>query len=105
MKSVNIHHVTKSLLQEIFALVIITDMALTQDLSLLPKLARFAFLSRSDVRISRTSCLKGRLAIYMFDPLGRLLAPGRIITLRALASKRKQRSSASHVLFNIARQR
>ena len=41
----------------------------------------------------------------MFGPLGRLLAPGRIIILRALASKRKQRSSASHVLFNIARQR
>ena len=41
----------------------------------------------------------------MFGPLGRLLVPGRIITLRALASKRKQRSSASHVLFNIARQR
>ena len=41
----------------------------------------------------------------MCGPLGRLLAPGRIITLRALDSKRKQRSSASHVLFNIARQR
>ena len=31
--------------------------------------------------------------------------PTRIITLRALASKRKQDSSATHVLFNIARQR
>ena len=41
----------------------------------------------------------------MFGSLGWLLAPGRIITLRALASKRKQKSSASHVLFNIARQR
>ena len=41
----------------------------------------------------------------MFGPLGRLLAPGRIITLRASASKRKQESSASHVVFNIARQR
>ena len=38
---------------------------------------------------------------YVWSPL----AHGRIITLRALASKRKQRSSASHVLFNIARQR
>ena len=41
----------------------------------------------------------------MFGPLARLLVPGRIITLRALASKRKQNSSASHVIFNIARQR
>ena len=49
--------------------------------------------------------MKTRLATYMFGPLGRLLAPGRIIIIRALASKRKQRSSASHVLFNIARQR
>ena len=39
----------------------------------------------------------------MFGPLGRLLAPVRIITLRALASKRKQRSS--DWFFNIARQR
>ena len=49
--------------------------------------------------------MKTRLAIYMFGPLGWLLALGRIITLRALTSLRKQRSSASHVLFNIARQR
>ena len=85
-------------------LVIITDMPFTRDLSLIPKLCSSSPLSNSDTWIRSTSCLKTRLAINMFGPLGRLLVLGRIITLRALASKRKQNISASHVLFNIARQ-
>ena len=105
MKSVKFYHVTKPVHQLGFALMIIMYMPFTQDLSLIPKLGPFVFLSRSDIRITSTSHLKTRLATNMFAPNGRLLSPGRIITLRALASKRKQRSSASHVLFNIARQR
>ena len=49
--------------------------------------------------------MKTCLAIYSFASQGRPAFPVRIITLRALASLRKQRSSASHVLFIIARQR
>ena len=49
--------------------------------------------------------MKTRLATHSFGLRGQLLPPVRIITLRALASKRKQSSSASHMLFNIARQR
>ena len=105
MKSINIHHVTELVLHEISMLVIITDMPLTQDLSLIPKLCSSSPLLNSDRWIRSTSCLKACLATYMFDPLGRLLAPVRSITLRSLASKRKQKSSANHVLFNIARQR
>ena len=105
MKSINIHHVTEPVLQQIFTLMIIMDMPFTQDLSLIPKLCSSSPLLNSDRWIRRSSCLKGCLAINSFGLKGQLLAPGRIITLRALASKRKQRSSASHVLFNIARQR
>ena len=60
---------------------------------------------RSDGLIRSTSRLKARLATHSFGLRGQLLSPARIITLRALASLRKQRSSASHVFFNIARQR
>ena len=105
MKSIKIHHVTKPVRHEISALVIITDMPFTQGLSLIPKLCSSSPLSNSDRWIRSSSCFKTRLAINSFGLSGRLLSPGRIITLRALASKRKQRSSTNHVLFNIARQR
>ena len=95
----------KPVLHEISTLVIITSMPFTQDLSLIPKLGSSSPASNSDRWIRSTSRLKTRLATHSFGLRGQLLSPGRIITLRALASKRKQRSSASHVLFNIARQR
>ena len=75
MKSVNIHHVTKSVLQQIFALMIIMDMPLAQDLALIRKLGRFSILSRSDVGIASTSHLKTRLAIDSFGLRGQLLSP------------------------------
>ena len=75
MKSVKIHHATKPVHHEISTLVIITDMALTLDLSLVYKLGRFAFLSRSDIRILSTSHLKTRLAIDIFGLRGQLLSP------------------------------
>ena len=75
MKYVKIHHVTESVPQQIFALMIIMDMPFTQDLSLIPKLGPFVFLPRSDIRISRTSHLKARLATHSFGLRGQLLSP------------------------------
>ena len=80
MKIQEIHHATRSVLQSCSALMITTDMALALDLSLIPKVCYSCRLSRSDVRILSTSHFKTRLAIDMFGSLGRLLAPGRIIT-------------------------
>ena len=56
---------------------------------------------RSDGWILGTSRLKALLAINMFDPNRACSFPGRIITLRAWASKRKQVSSASHRLVSL----
>ena len=44
MKIMKIYHETKPLLQEISALMIITNMAITLDLSSLPKLCKFEIL-------------------------------------------------------------
>ena len=49
--------------------------------------------------------MKALLAIYNFGLNGMLLSLGALLLYELLTSLRKQRSSASHVLFNIARQR
>ena len=76
-------------------------MALTQYLTLIPKLVRHQVSSNSDRRILSTSCLKARLAINSLASTWHAIFPGIIITLRAWASKRKQGSSASHVLSSL----
>ena len=105
MKSVTFLMRTESVQQLGSMLSITTDMGLVLDLSLIPKLCYFSPASRSDRWIRSTSRLKTRLATHSFGPERGCSSPVRIITLRALTSLRKQRSSASHVLFNIARQR
>ena len=58
--------------------------------SLVCRVCSTRFLWRSDIRIESTSCLKHALAIDSFAPQRGSSFPGRIITLRAWASKRKQ---------------
>ena len=77
---------TNSVLQQISALSISMDMALRQDLSLIPKLCYSRGASRSDSTILRISCLKPALATNMFASQRGCSFPGRIITLRAEAS-------------------
>ena len=45
--------------------------------------------------------MEGSLATHTFGPMGMPDSDGRIITLRAAASLRKQVSSASHVLSSL----
>ena len=63
-----IHHATKFVLQSCSALMIITNMPLAQDQSVIPKLVCFEFLSRSDSSIRSTSRLKHAFATNMFAP-------------------------------------
>ena len=84
MEIMKIHHGTKPVLQLCSALMIITDMAITQDLSSIPKLCSLRSSSNSDSRILSTLHLKHLLAINMFAFNGRPFSPDTIITLRAL---------------------
>ena len=81
---------TKPVLQQISALSISMDTPFIQDLSLIPKLCYSRGASRSDSTILRISCLKPALATHSFDSQRGCSVPGRIITLRAEASGRKQ---------------
>ena len=63
MKFIFFHYVPKSILQEISALRIITNMAMTQDHSLIPKLCDLRGASNSDVRILSTWQKKTAIAI------------------------------------------
>ena len=101
MKSLKIYHVTKPVLQQIFALSISMDMGLPLEASLTPKLCYSWPSSKSDSTILRTSCLKHEFATNMFAPNCRCSSPARIITLRARASKRTQVSSANYVLSSL----
>ena len=92
---------TESVLQQIFALMITTDMPLTQDLSLAPKLGYLRFLSRSDISIKSPSRLKTARATKMFGHKGMPNTHSTIITLRAWASLRKQESSVSHYWISL----
>ena len=75
--------------------------ALQTEPCLIPKECYPSPASRYDGWILRISWLKGPLAINMFGPMGAAYSHGRIITLRAAASLRKQVSSASHVLSSL----
>ena len=101
MKFKKIYHVIKPVPRSISALMIIMNTTFTQDLSLIPKVCYSCPLSWSDVRIMSTSSLKHLLAINSFASIWHAIFPGPIITLRAWASKRKQGSSASHVLSSL----
>ena len=97
MKYQEIYHVTKSVLQQISALMISTNMPLTQDLRSIPKLGYLRPSSKSDSRILSTSQKKTPVAIDSFDPRCMPNPHSTIITLRAAASLRKQMSSVSHL--------
>ena len=104
MKSIIFHHEPKSILQEISALRIITNMALTQDHSLIPKLCYLSGASNSDVRILSTWQKKTSIAINSCVFLGLLSLCAQYYSSSS-ASKGKQKSSVSHCWTTIARQR
>ena len=101
MKSIKIYHVTRPVLHLGSALSISMDMGLPLEASLTPKLCYSWPSSNSDSTIRSTSCLKHAFATNRFAPNCLCSSPARIITLRASASKRKQVSSASHVLSSL----
>ena len=70
----------ESVHQSCSALMITTDMPLTQDLSLIPKVCYSCPLSKSDIRILSTSRLKTRLATQSFGPRGHPESYATIIT-------------------------
>ena len=82
-------------------LVIITNMPFTEDQSLAYYLVTFAFLSRSDSRISRTSCLKARVAIQSFGLRPGVVSQAAIITLRAETSLSKKWELCELLLFEL----
>ena len=104
MKSIEFHHAPKSVLQSCSVLVIITDMGLVHDFSLVPKLCSSSGASNSDRRIRSTSGLNTNLATHLFALRLTPSTPAPLLLYELSFSRRKQGSSASHVRI-IARQR
>ena len=104
MKSIKLYHAQTSVQLSCSALMIITDMGLVQDLSLVPELCSSSGASKSDRSILSTSGLKTSLATHSFALRLGPSTPAPLLLYELSFSVRKQGSSASHVKI-IARQR
>ena len=105
MKSIEFYHAPKSVQQSCCSvLVILTDMGLVQDLSLVLELCSSSGASKSDRRILSTSGLNTGLATHLFALRLSPSTPPPLLLFELSFSRRKQGSSASHVRI-IARQR